>query len=541
MMDESTARIEALMAGRGFPHPAGELRCIETHISWVVLAGDYAYKFKKPLDLGFLDYSSLALRRQACEDELRLNRRTAPEIYLDVVALRGSDTAPRVDGDGPIKDYAVRMLRFDQEQVFDALLARNALTPALIDEVAAHVAALHAAAAVAPAAGGFGTPQAVHGPVSQNFAQVRDCINDGAVHARIAALEQWSDTSFARLRDTFAKRLADGRVRECHGDLHLGNIVVFEGQARLFDGIEFNAGLRWTDVLADAAFLVMDLLARDRGDLAGRFLDGWLQASGDYEGLAVLRYYLVYRAMVRAKVAAIRLGQSGARQADHEAFMRYLSLAEYLTVPGAAGLLIGCGVSGSGKSVTSQALVEGAGFIRLRSDVERKRLFGLAPQASSASAPAGGIYTAEAGARTYARLHTLARAVLEAGYPVFVDATFCRREQREPFVRLAAGLGVPGLVVWFDAPRDMLRQRVMARLRLGADASEADLEVLEAQLAGFEAPDGVVEGVPVLKLDTSSSDASTTLHQAVAKWLAGFAAADSGVPLQTNRTDPDGA
>lgn len=540
MMDESMARIEALIAGGGFPHPVGEVRCIETHISWIVLAGDYAYKLKKPLDLGFLDYSSLALRRQACEDELRLNRRTAPEIYLDVVALRGTATAPRFDGEGAIKDYAVRMRRFGQEQVLDTMLANNALTPDLMDELGARVAALHRLAEVAPVDGQFGTPQAVHAPVSQNFAQIRDCINDGAIHARIDALEFWSDASFARLRDTFAQRLADGRIRECHGDLHLGNIVVFNGRARLFDGIEFNAGLRWTDVVADAAFLVMDLLAHDREALAGRFLDGWLQETGDYAGVAVLRYYLVYRAMVRAKVAAIRLGQAG-QEADHEAFIRYLSLAEHLAVPGRCALLIGCGVSGSGKSVTSQVLVESAGFIRLRSDVERKRLFGLAPHASSASALAGGIYTAEAGARTYARLLTLARTVLEAGYPVFVDATFCRREQRRPFARLAARLEVPGLVAWFDAPPDLLRQRVVARLERGADASEAGLEVLEAQLASFEPPDGVVEGVPVLKLDTSSIDVATALREAVAHWLCGVAAADSGVPLQTNRTDPDGA
>lgn len=540
-MDEGAARVKALIACHGFPHPAGDVQCIETHISWVVLAGDYAYKFKKPLDLGFLDYSTLALRKQACEEEVRLNRRTAPEIYLDVVALRGSAEAPRIEGEGPVLDHAVRMCRFGQDQVFNALLAKDALTPALIDAIGVHVAALHATAAVAPVEGEFGTPQAVHAPVLQNIAQIRDCIDDPAVHARLAGLEQWGEAAFRGLHDTFASRLAGGWVRECHGDLHLGNIVAMDGQARLFDAIEFNPQLRWTDVIADAAFLVMDLLAHGREDLAGRFLDVWLQETGDYRGLAVLRYYLVYRAMVRAKIAAIRLGQAGSCTADRDAFMRYLTLAERLAVPVRPGLLVGCGVSGSGKSYCSQTLVEHAGLIRLRSDVERKRLFGLGPQAASASSLAGGIYTPDASARTYARLLTLADAVLEAGYPVFVDATFCRPEQRKAFTRLAAGLGIPCLLVWFHAPPALLRQRVMARLQAGADVSEADLAVLEAQLAIFEPPDVVTEGVPVLKLDTSLAGAPLALNESVVRWLAGTATADSGLPLHMNTPNPDGA
>ena len=540
-MDEGTARVEALIACRGFPRPAGDVQCIETHISWVVLAGDYAYKFKKPLDLGFLDYSTLALRKQACDDELRLNRRTAPEIYLDVVALRGSAAAPRIEGEGAVLDYAVRMRRFGQGQVFDALLASDALTPALIDTVGVHVAAFHATAAVAPAEGEFGTPQAVHAPALQNIAQIRDYIADPAVHGRLAGLEQWAEAASRRLHDTFASRLAGGWVRECHGDLHLGNIVAMDGQARLFDAIEFNPRLRWTDVIADAAFLVMDLLAHGREDLAGRFLDVWLQETGDYQGLAVLRYYLVYRAMVRAKIAAIRLGQAGSQAADRDGFMRYLALAERLAVPPQPRLLVGCGVSGSGKSVSSQALVEGAGFIRMRSDVERKRLFGLAPSEASGSSVAGGIYTADASVRTYSRLLMLAADVLEAGYPVFVDATFCRREQRKSFTQLAAGLGIPCLIVWFDAPPELLRRRVVARLQAGTDASEAGLGVLDAQLAAFEPPDAVAEGVPVLKLDTSLSEAPRALCERVVKWLVDTATTDTGVPLHMNRQNPDGA
>ncbi|ATE62208.1 bifunctional aminoglycoside phosphotransferase/ATP-binding protein [Thauera sinica] len=479
--------IRNLQRPDAFAHAVAGIACIETHISSVVLAGDFAYKLKKPLDLGFLDFSSLEKRRAACEEEVRLNRRTAPELYLDVVPVTGSVDAPRIGGDGEAIEYAVRMRRFAQSALLDDALEKGALPPELIDRLARHVAGFHAAAAVAAPGEGFGDAQAVHFPVQQNFVQLRERVDDAELLAQADLAERWSEAQFARLQPVFERRLAEGRVRECHGDLHLGNLILLEGEPRLFDGIEFSAGLRWIDVAADVAFLVMDLQRRGRPDLAARFLDAWLERSGDYDSLQVMRYYIAYRAMVRAKVAAIRLGQLGgeARAACLAECRAYVALAVAQAVPSRLFLAIASGVSGSGKTSQSQGLVEARGVIRVRADVERKRLFGLAPEDSSAAVP-GGIYGAEAGRRTYARLAELAAGVIGAGWPVLVDATFLRRAQRAAFAELSRRLQVPFAILAFDAPEAMLRARVAARSAQGGDASEADVAVLEAQLAQRE-------------------------------------------------------
>lgn len=487
-MNDLQTLVTQLRRPAAFPHPVAQVDCIETHISWVLLAGDYAYKLKKPLDLGFLDFSTAALRQAACLDEVRLNRRTAPQLYLDVVTVNGPAEAPTIGGDGEVLEYAVRMRRFDQAALFANLLAAGRLTPALIDAVARHVADFHAAAAVADGAAGFGTAAAVHFPVRQNFDQIRVRIADAPLRARLEQLAQWSELEFARLAPIFERRLAGGRVRECHGDLHLGNLVLLDGAPHLFDAIEFSASLRWIDVIADVAFLVMDLEARERRDLANRFLNAYLERTGDYDGLHVLAYYLAYRAMVRAKVAAIRLAQvEGDERVECAAQLEtYVALAERYVRPARAALLIACGVSGSGKTRASLTLVEARGVIRVRSDVERKRLFGLAPEARSASGLDAGLYDAEAGRRTYERLAGLAATGLAAARVVLVDATFLKRAQRDAFRHLAAEHGVPFVILAFEAPAAVLRERVRRRAEKAADASEADVAVLDAQLAARE-------------------------------------------------------
>ncbi len=482
--------VERLLEPRAWRHAVGEVRLIETHISWVLLAGDYAYKIKKPLELGFLDYGTLARRRAACDEELRLNRRTAPELYLDVVAIAGPAQAPVVGGDGPVLDYAVRMRRFDQAALFGALLAEGRLDGPLIDQVARHVAEFHAAAAVAAPGGGYGDADAVRAPARQNFAQLRERLDAPELLAELAAIERWAEAEFARLRPAFDRRLAAGHVREGHGDLHLGNLVLLGAEPRLFDAIEFNPALRWIDVVADAAFLVMDLEAHGRADLANRFLDAWLARTGDYAALALLPWYQCYRAMVRAKVAAIRLEQlAGARRAlALDECRGYLALAARYTRPRRAALWVASGPSGAGKTSQSQPLVEARGAIRLRSDVERKRLAGLAAEAESGSGLGAGLYTSEASRRTYARLAELARTVIAAGRPALIDATCLARGQRDAFRALARELGAPCVVLAFEAPPEVLRARVRERAARGGDASEADLAVLEAQLATREPP-----------------------------------------------------
>lgn len=492
-------------APQAFPHPAADVQCIETHISWVLLAGDHAYKFKKPIRLDFLDYSTLALRRAACDEELRINRRTAPGLYLDVVAITGTASAPRVGGaggKGPVLDWAVHMRRFDQAALFGRLIEQGRLQPAHIDRLARQVARFHAAAGVAPVDGVFGQPDRVRAVVRQSIEPLRGQIGDADLAETLDAVARWSQAQGEALAPLFAQRLADGRVRECHGDLHLGNLVLEGGEPQLFDAIEFNPAFRWIDVLSEVAFLVMDLQARGRADLAWRFLNAWLEQTGDYAGLRVLPYYLVYRAMVRARVAALRLGQLAgqARRAAEQELALYLRLAGQFTRPRERWLWLASGVSGSGKSSQSQGLIEARGVVRLRADVERKRLFGLRPEEASAGV-APGMYTAEATRRTYERLAALARQVLEAGLPVLVDATLLRRAQRDAFRALAQALGLPCLILAFEAPEAVLRERVRQRAQAGHDASEADLAVLQAQLASRE-PLDAAEWAQAVAVDT---------------------------------------
>ncbi|GAB1382005.1 hypothetical protein MASR1M50_03240 [Burkholderiales bacterium] len=316
-------------------------------------------------------------------------------------------------------------------------------------------------------------------------------------------LAQWTDAEGARLAPLMAARRAAGRVREGHGDLHLGNLLWLDGRARLFDAIEFNPALRWIDTACDLAFLFMDLHAHGLAPLAWRLLNGWLERSGDFGAVARLPYDAVYRALVRAKVAALRAGQDPhqpARAAALADVRRYVRLAARLAAPRRPWLALTMGVSGSGKSSQSQALIERRGLVRLRADVERKRLFGLAPEAASSGVP-GGIYDEATSERVFAHLLDEARALLQAGQPVLVDATFIRRARRAPFIALAGQLGLPWRLLAFDAPEAVLRERVRRRAAQGGDASEADEAVLHSQLAHREplTPD---EAAHALAIDT---------------------------------------
>jgi uncharacterized protein len=450
--------IEALLDPRRYPHPVARVELLETHISWVLLAGEFAYKLKKPVTLPFLDYGTVDKRRACCEAELRLNRRYAPDLYLDVV-----------DFDG---EPAVKMRRFDEAARLDHVSRRGELTPAHLTDLARTIAAFHAAAEAAPLDSRFGTPEQVLAPTLENFDELDALLPAEA--PRLARLRAWTQSEFGRRRPVMATRKREGRVRECHGDLHLGNLVLLDGKPTPFDCIEFNDAFRWIDVASELAFTYVDLLDHGKPGLACWLLNEWLIWSGDFGALSVWRFYAVYRAMVRAKVAAIR------GQFDEAA--EYLIMGEDLTTTPSPHLAITHGLSGSGKTTVSGARLladEHAATIRLRSDVERKRLFGLAPDADSG----GSIYGQEATTRTYDRLAELARDSLADGWSVIVDAAFLRRAERHAFRDLARSAGVPYAVLACEASTDELRRRLTAR---AGDASEADVAILELQLGWLE-------------------------------------------------------
>jgi hypothetical protein len=322
----------------------------------------------------------------------------------------------------------------------------------------------------------------------ENFAQIREIGLAELELPRLDPLEAWSRDQAQRLHELLWQRKRQGHIRECHGDMHLGNIAAYQGRLQVFDGIEFNPNLCWIDTLNDLGFLLMDLQHRGLGHEAADFLNRYLERTGDYPALPLLRFYQTYRAMVRAKVAAIRLSQAGLSEQerrDLEAeYLGYIELAEGFTQTTRPVLLITHGLSGSGKSLFSGWLLERLPAVRLRSDVERKRLF--ATGAGSRGLEQG-IYSRQASEATYAHLREYASVLLRAGFSVIVDATFLKAAQRRPFQQLADELTVDYLILDCQAPEAVLRARIGQRRVQGADPSEADLAVLALQMQNREA------------------------------------------------------
>jgi uncharacterized protein len=486
--DSQVRLVTALLDRERYPHAAKRVHLIETHISWVLLAGPYAYKIKKSLDLGFLHFTSLALRRDYCKEEIRLNRRLAPQLYLDVIPIGGKPEMP-VFGAEPAIEYAVKMRRFPTSKQLDRLVGRSKLLPVHIDSLAVTIAQFHIGLPAAETASQFGTAAATHEAVSKSFEQLQAALTGGEDEPRVAALQQALQAEYEKCQYRLEQRHMRGFIRECHGDLHLGNIALIRNQPTPFDCIEFNPALRWIDVMNEVAFTVMDLLHYQRPELAFRFLNVYLESTGDYGAVPLLRYYVAYRAIVRAMVNAIRSRQTSLdERARTEAIAHcrdFVALATQRLAWDRPALIITHGLPGSGKTTFSQVALERLQAIRIRSDVERKRLFGLAPLADS-SALAESIYTSNRTQQTYAHLHELARELLTAGIAVIVDAAFLRRHERELFRGLARELAVPFVIASLQASTTALKTRIIRRRNESNDASEADLVVLKSLQAQQE-------------------------------------------------------
>jgi uncharacterized protein len=465
----------------------------ETHISWVILCGAYAYKIKKPINLAFLDFSSVDLRRHFCEEELRLNRRFSTQLYIAVVPVTQEERGPVIDGTGPPIDYAVKMRRFKEDQLLDVIAARDGLNDKLLRALALELARLHDTLPVChpdPDSNEAGTPKALHKAIEQNFQQIRKHSLPQVQSRKLQALSEWSLERFSHLSPVMMQRVLDGKVIDGHGDAHLGNIALVDGAVRLFDCIEFNATFRIMDSISEIAFLTMDMDARVYHAASHRLLTDYLEYSGDYAGLPLLDFYRCYFAMVRAKVNLLRESTQATditTTGGYQEFLRYLELAQCCTQPRPMFLAITHGVSGSGKSSIAGALVAASGAVRIRSDVERKRLSGMAPEQRSEPQQRDLLYSAAMSRKTFSRLEELAAIVIEAGFPAVVDATFLHRNTRESFHQLARTLSVPFVIIDCSAPPDQLRQRLIERARHAQDASEADVAVMEQQLRSAQA------------------------------------------------------
>jgi uncharacterized protein len=428
-----------------------------------------------------------------------------------VVAIGGTPLQPRY-GEEPAIEYAVRMRQFDHTRQLDRLQRSGELDTAMIEAVARTVAAFHQGIAGRRPPPGLGSPEQVWQPMGQNFTQIRALVQAPDPAGRLDALQRWSEQRYRALHARLAARRQEGFVRECHGDMHLANMAWVDGAPLIFDGIEFNPALYWIDVYSEIAFVVMDLHQHGRSELAWRFLNTWLEESGDVAGLPLLDFYLVYRAMVRAKVAAIRLsqlsGDTAAYAEAQQALQRYLALAASFTHARQPRVLICHGLSGSGKTWLGMQLLERIGGIRLRSDVERKRLFGL----DSRQRAEQDHYSQSATEQTYRHLAELASGIIDCGYTVLVDATFLDAAQRQRFRELARAKGCPFHILAFTAREAVLRQRLAQRRH---DASDADEAVLSRQLAQYR-PLGAEEQKEVLRID---SEQDAPLHEALSSLL----------------------
>lgn len=469
-----------------FNHPVAKFETIETHISIVLLTGAFAYKFKKPLNLGFVDFTSLAKRRHFCEEELRLNRRLAPELYLEVLAVGGDVDCPRLKAE-PAMEYCVKMCQFPLAAELEQVMQAGRIDPRSFIILAETIAKFHEDAKVASVDLPYGAAETIRRECLDNFAMIGGGIPELNLGNELLALKQWTEAELDRTQAHIEQRRRDGRVRECHGDMHVTNMIWRDERIQVFDCIEFNAEFRWIDVMSEIAFLLMDLTRRGRPDLAAVFRSAYLEAAGDYRGLDLLDLFCVYRSLVRAKIAYLRALQERADNAARRRFAQHVRLAEHYTARnGAAALIITHGLSGSGKTKITEALIPLTGAIRVRSDIERKRLAGLEANANSHSCLGGGLYGEAETERTYQRLADCARFIINAGLPAIIDAAFLKVEQRRYFRLLAKELGVPFRILCCQAPTELLRQRIIKRRQTGGNASEADINVLESQLLAAE-------------------------------------------------------
>jgi aminoglycoside phosphotransferase family enzyme/predicted kinase len=496
--------------------PGHRVRLFETHISWVLVSGEYAYKLKKAVRFDFLDFSTLDARRFYCEEELRLNRRLAPQLYLEVVGITGTVRHPVIGGIGVPIEYAVRLRAFEQEALWSYRIASELVTPEEADALAIKIARFHQAARVAPSQASWGSVATLQGIAAANLRAICGLARNAEQGRNLHDLTDWITAQHRKLHGTFHQRKLRGFIRECHGDLHVRNILTQSGRVEVFDCIEFNESLRWIDVMNEIAFICMDLQFHARTDLAARILNQYLEVTGDYEGIPVLRYYEVQRALTRCKVALLQAGQAGADARDSRACKReglkYLACAAKSIKRRRLAIMITHGYSGSGKSSFSRCLVGLTGAICLRSDVERKRIAGIDRNSRAGTAPGSDLYGAHSTRLTYERLHTLSRHLIESGWPVIVDAAFLKIEQRRLFEHLAADLRVPFFIFDIHATEPTIRTRLMMREKDDRDPSDSGIGVLARQLADSE-PLSDEETKHVVAVDLESGLSNTRIRK----------------------------
>jgi aminoglycoside phosphotransferase family enzyme/predicted kinase len=466
-----------------YPHPTQTpIHLVQTHISYVLLTGDFAYKVKKPVNLGFVDFSTLGRRRHFCREELRLNQRGAPEVYVDVVRIcqNGDDFTLGV---GNEIDCAVKMRQLPENGMFNRMLERGALQITEINHLARRVAEYHANAPTSPRLSEFGRPDRIRQIIEDNYTQTRRFIGGPLTQDQFDQTRAFTDSFFDRRADLFEIRRQNGFVRECHGDLHLANVCQWNDQIVLFDCIEFNDSFRCIDVIQDAAFAAMDLQASGHPDFSTQFINQYVERTGDWDDLQLLPLYLCRHAYVRGKVNALLTTEpevsDQSKQSALQKAAEYFRLARKYAEPTQGQILLVTGVSGSGKSTVASQLARASAALHIRSDAVRKH---LTDTPLDAPAPPHA-YDAATTDRTYARLLELGITLARSGFTVILDATYLRHTHRKSAIETAAGAGIPLRIISCTAPPHVLRARLSART---GDVSDAGPELLESQLRNIE-------------------------------------------------------
>ncbi|MGK7911133.1 MAG: AAA family ATPase [Synechococcus sp.] len=491
-MSESAlpALIQHMLKSDFYPHDVQEpIQLLQTHISYVLLTGEFAYKVKKPMNFGFLDFTTLEKRRFFIQEELRLNQRGAAELYLEVLAISKHESGDyELGGTGEAVEYTLKMRQFPQETLLPQLFDRGELTPDLVVALAKEIASFHSNLTTSDRISSFGSVAGVRAAFDENYEQTAGFIGGPQTQEQFDQTKALTDRFFAEQAEMLERRVQGGFVRECHGDLHLGNICYWNNRFYLFDCIEFNEPFRFVDVMYDIAYIVMDLQLRKRPDLSALFLNTYIEHTGDYEGLQVLPLYVSRQSYVRAKVTSFMLGDpaiSAETKAEVTATAaKYYQLALQCLQPRSGSLYVMCGLSGSGKSTVASALSQTLDAIHIRSDAVRKHLAGINLYERGSSGEFGsGIYTPEMTQKTYDRLQQLGILLASLGYPVILDAKYDKQALRQAIANAAKQHQLPLKFISCEAPLETIRQWLGART---GDIADATADLLDKQIQAFE-------------------------------------------------------
>ncbi|MEG3910299.1 AAA family ATPase [Microcoleus sp. w1-18aA5] len=508
--------IQQMLQPGFYPHGVTEpVQLIQTHASFVLLTGDYTYKIKKPVNFGFLDYSTLEKRQHFCKEELLLNRRTAPEIYLEVLPIvqigdlfQLGSNLPAINSGEIAVEYVLKMREFPQDSLLLSLLERGLLTEQIMADLGREVAKFHSTANSNSYIRTFGEVSQIRTAIDNNYLISQKYIGGPQTQAHFQETKDYTDAFFEENQELFNIRVAKNKIRECHGDLHLRNIAFWQDKILLFDCIEFNEPFRFVDVMYDVAFTVMDLESRGRRDLGNAFLNTYIEQTGDWEGLQLLPLYLSRQAYVRAKVTSLMLDDSAISTAQKaeisQTAAHYYKLAWQYTKPHRGKLTLMSGLSGSGKSTAARYLARRTGAIHIRSDAVRKHLGGIPLNERGGQ----DLYSAEMTAQTYGRLLELGIILAERGWNVILDAKFDRQNLRTDAINQAQSHGLPIQIIYCTAPIEVLRERLQQRR---GDIADATAELLSSQQAAFE-PFTELEQISV-KIVNTAPDLEVQLNE----------------------------